>query len=254
MHDSLQELFTSLRQALSLNSSLWSIEFVKNERVLLVKPKQFKVKWEIPLDLVELTTDEKMILLNNRLADLSVRFDRILPGAPAPEWQVLHPTFSSAIVSDHIIAADRRSVTREGETRGHQGFIAEQALPAGRSKFVVQLAELGVTKHVSVGLAERTCSTAEALYKGSAWMFFVKDGYVRGARRDPALVLDPKSVPLANGDRLGLLFDSESRVLTFELNGFLLPAVYRLPPPSNNTALLCPAIDLFEPSHSVVFL
>ena len=183
MHDSPLELFKSIQDALSLNKNLWSIEFFENERTLVVKPKQFKVKWLIPMDRIEPTLGEKMKLLGTRIAELSAHVNAALHAAPAPEIQLLHPTFAAVAVPDHIIAADRRSVTRAGESRFHQGFLAEEVLPPGRSKFVVQLAELGVTRHVSVGLAERGSSTAEALYKGSAWMFFVKDGFMRGARR-----------------------------------------------------------------------
>lgn len=170
----------------------------------------------------------------------------------------LHPLFApvdNAITERFEISADRKVVSKKAGTgNGWQGFLSENPFPPeGRFKITIVLNYIG-TKNMTVGITRRNIDKTNGCYlkQGMAWMLYLANGYFHFDGNDKKLAyLDINKVWFDRGDEITILFDSKSRQIAYEINGFPLGPAFRIPPPPQVGEEFYLAIDLHEQEQSV---
>jgi hypothetical protein len=241
------ELFNAICEAFSPSFPSGTISFDEENSCLLIKNNIFLSKknvWQITLEKVDNTPDDKFEFLTHRLDVL--------------QWVTLHPLWAQVEKPNFEISRDGKAVTKKAGTGNNawQGFLSEKPYPPeGKFKITIELFHLGNSKNIMIGVAKKSIDTTNGCYtkSGLAWMLHLADGtfYFNGNGSGQAFsYLTINRVWFDKGDELTILFDTKSRLLAFELNTFSLGTAYRLPAFPEELHL---AIDLLEPEQKVSF-
>ena len=172
--ESPQDLFESIRSALSSESQAGSVEFVESQSALVIRTKLFDklITWNIVLHRVDPIGDERAEQLAKQVEQLTARVQQLEQVNPEelaarvkqleqnnPEEltlrlkhveellavgkQVQRLQFAAVTHPNFTLSSDRTKVTKTGAQAGGQGFLSEQPLSAVGGKFAVVFDRVG---------------------------------------------------------------------------------------------------------------